>query len=357
MIDPQPDLPLNSSHRKILGNVADAVMEYMETSRRSLEADRLTSLLTGLSTFVQGENGSDDSHLPARLGVDIQEQTKSQGHAPSSASPKTGHPDLGHPNSSTHAEDKPQGSSDFASISSTQGAPREKTGLSGNRPQTEVLCQRAADMMLHSLDLGSHGGVVIVGASQSSHHDFGENSEASQEHDSARVWALSQLEPGQGEVPDGQNFNAEDRMNSHFVRRMINFHPKGGLWYFQDDATLSSSDEDASGAESSKSSYQPSANVRPSSQSISPLRQKDLDALRRFFPAASRVIFCPLWDSIASRWFGACFCWSRAETRVFSTEVDLGGVLGFGSSLMIEYSRMRSQESSIKKDDFISTIS
>jgi hypothetical protein len=85
VIDSQPDITLTFSHKQILGNIADAVMEYMETSRQSLEANCLTRLLAGLNTFVQGEPGSDDWSTPASPSVDA--RTDSQSGDPSPGVP------------------------------------------------------------------------------------------------------------------------------------------------------------------------------------------------------------------------------------------------------------------------------
>ncbi|KAJ5646742.1 CheY-like superfamily [Penicillium lividum] len=147
-------------------------------------------------------------------------------------------------------------------------------------------------------------------------------------------------------------------MESSFLRRMIRHHPRGGLWYLHYDGVAASSDEDGSGSGSMKdiqADCQPPLSVHP--ESLRSLREKDLQSMKRNFPSATRVIFAPLWDSLNSRWFGGVFCWSRAETRVFSPHVDLGGLFGFGSSLMVEHSRIRSEESAKQKGDFISTIS
>jgi hypothetical protein len=148
-------------------------------------------------------------------------------------------------------------------------------------------------------------------------------------------------------------------MDLHFVRRMVRRYPRGGLWYFYQDGTAFSSDEDAV---SSGSEIAVSSSTTLSQQSVHPrpfgtLREKDLQTLRKYFPRATRVVFAPLWDSFNSRWFGGCFGWSAVETRVFSAHVELGGVFGFGSSMMVEHSRAQSQESDRKKGDFISSIS
>lgn len=57
-------------------------MEYMETSGQPLEASRLTRLLAGLNTFVQGEPGSDDWSTPASPNVDVRTDSQSGDYTP-----------------------------------------------------------------------------------------------------------------------------------------------------------------------------------------------------------------------------------------------------------------------------------
>jgi signal transduction histidine kinase len=68
-------------------------------------------------------------------------------------------------------------------------------------------------------------------------------------------------------------------------------------------------------------------------------------------------MFVPLWNAVSSQWFAGCCCWTAVDTQVFSTAVELSSVLGFGSSIMAEYSRVESLIADRQKGDFIGSIS
>jgi hypothetical protein len=79
--------------------------------------------------------------------------------------------------------------------------------------------------------------------------------------------------------------------------------------------------------------------------------------LNQYFPGATQIMFVPLWNAVASQWFAGCFCYTTLETHVFSSSVELSSVLGFGSSVMAEYSRVESLIADRQKGDFIGSIS
>ncbi|EPS35025.1 hypothetical protein PDE_09990 [Penicillium oxalicum 114-2] len=372
VIDPRPDLNLDASHQAILGNLADTVMEYLETSRQSLEANRLTKLLAGLNTFVQGETEPDGWSTSASATVF---QTTSPSGARVRSSSTSVYSEADHTPKERSLVPSPSPVTESATIktasdSTAPGPPppppppshvsaRPKTE-SGRSPtdRTDRTFHRAASTIRQSLELGSYGGVIIVGTTDGADEDFYEGSDEDKERKLAKVWALSRSDASPDSPENDPDVLPAVQMDSRFVRHMIRRYPRGGLWYFQDEALSLSSDEDASVLDGTKSSRpELPASAWVSSRYDDRLREKDLRALEKYFPNGSRIIFSPLWDTLNSRWFGACFCWSSAETRVFSTHVDLGGLIGFGSSLMVEHSRIRSQESAVKKGDFISTIS
>lgn len=334
-------------------------MEYMETSRQSLEANRLTRLLSGLNSFVQGEASSDISdnlgqHSPSstsRLHQVPELELGGLGSRVASSLP-TLPEDVGVPESRT----TDAVSSVLPSDTNTSNQTRKKLRSGYNNNSTRPTFQRAANIMRDSLDLGADGGVIIVDSSEGADQDPYDTSDEEKERKLAKIWGMSDLKSPSD--PGMSDAHPATQMDSHFVRRMILRHPGGGLWYLHYDGTTSSSDEDGaiSGSRTDElPSEAPSPSVHP--QSLRSLREKDLQATKKYFPRATRIIFAPLWDSLNSRWFGGCFCWSCVETRVFSPHVELGGLFGFGSSLMVEHSRIQSQESANQKGDFISTIS
>jgi hypothetical protein len=371
VIDPRPNLSLSDSHKETLGTIADAVMDYMEASRQSLEAKRFSQLLSGLNSFVQGDASSEASHKSAYRSLGLSNQEPLPTPSP--------HPYLEHEQSSSYFMDSSKSASprptnqmnstsnDKSSDFSTSPPPLERErsnqqGLNSSQNEstdrTNQTFQRAANLMRKSLNLGKDGGIVIFDTNERAELDPHNNidQEQGQKQKLANIRAMSESEP---HVSDGVSQLAPTvQIDLNFARRMLHRYRRGGLWYFHQDGTAFSSDEDTASTGSQKDAFelsQPPLSAHP--QSTGPLREKDLQVLKQYFPNATRIIFVPLWDSLNSRWYGGCFGWSCLENRVFSAHVELGGLFGFGSSLMVEYSRIQSQESNKKKDDFISTIS
>jgi hypothetical protein len=245
---------------------------------------------------------------------------------------------------------------DFESVS--PGLADMSSNSSSNRINQTF--QRAAQVIRQSLDLGSDGGVVIFG--NNGRVELGSPDGISENADPMRklatIWAMSENESHHDSSGGVSPQHPSAQMDLHFARRFLRRYRRGGLWHFHQDGTAFSSDDDEVNSDVQQDFFDqapPSLSVHP--QSFGALREKDQHALKKYFPFAKRIMFVPLWDSFNSRWFGGCFSWSCLETRVFSAHVELGGFFGFGSSLMVEYSRIQSQESDKKKDDFISTIS
>ncbi|OQD87849.1 hypothetical protein PENANT_c005G02209 [Penicillium antarcticum] len=369
VIDPRPDLSLTDSHKETLGTIADAVIDYMEASRHSLEAKRFSKLLSGLNSFVQGESSFETSQRPAyqSLGLSSQDSLLTPSPHPNlerelNASYFTAssiNPLVRSPNQiNSIAEDVSSSFDPSAPLGRELPNPQTPKSPQGQtRDRTQQTFQRAANLMRQSLDLGKDGGIVIFDASERAELDSNNilDQEQGQKRKLANIRAMSETE---SHVSNGVSHPAPaPQIDLYFARRMLHRYRRGGLWYFHQDGTAFSSDEDTASTGSQKDALglPPPLSAHP--QSTGPLREKDLNALKQYFPNATRIIFVPLWDSLNSRWFGGCFGWSCLENRVFSAHVELGGLFGLGSSLMVEYSRIQSQESNKKKDDFISTIS
>lgn len=356
VIDPRPNIRLTATHRETLGLIATAVMEYLDTSRQSLESSRLTKLLSGLNSFAQGEVSSGVAGPLSRTS-----STSDLDRSPTPSPPQTP------PVESNCKDALPNG--DIPPIAITPKVATMEDSSAGalhdDPPSHRRVStfQRAAHLMRESLDLGDDGGVVIFDVNDLSEVDPEEDVSAELPGASrmtAHIRAMSIKGAERDDVVEDPSAAVPaTQMDRRFLKRMMHRFRKGALWYFHQDGTTFSSDEEASRPscdfEQSELASQSSRSLDPRSQGT--LREKDLQLLQKYFPRATRIIFAPLWDSFNSRWFGACFCWSLVETRIFSSHVELGGVLGFGASLMVEHSRVLSQEADKKKGDFISSIS
>ncbi|QQK42996.1 CheY-like superfamily [Penicillium digitatum] len=352
VIDPRPNLHLSELHKETLSVIGAAVMEYLETSRQSLESGRLANLLTGLNTFVQG--GDDQLHTPSPLTIPT--ETPESGNTQRLKKAER---------NKAQAEGSPMVASDATLTSHRDQNPSFQpvnASIDYSTIENGLTFQRAAQIMRKSLDLGEDGGVVIFDSNATPGLDLDEDSRdaPADSRPLAKICALSRKHNDMIGPQDQPNSLPITQMDRGFLKRLLRRFSKGAIWYFHEDGSVfSSDDDDASNSESEGDDLNPYSQSpsmsQPQLQGV--LRESDLRTLRKYFPDATRIVFTPLWDSVKSQWFGGCFCWSSAETRIFSAHVELGGVLGFGSSLMVEHSRIQSQESDKKKADFISNIS
>ena len=49
-----------------------------------------------------------------------------------------------------------------------------------------------------------------------------------------------------------------------------------------------------------------------------------------------QLLFAPLWDSGAVRWFSGCFVFNNSNVQIFSREPELNFVTAFNNSVMAE---------------------
>ena len=258
MIDPRPDITLTPTHIETLGSIADAVMDYLETSRQSLESHRLAKVLSGLNTFVQGDDG-DDSQMMTFKNVSPSDRTSSRMSSPVESPNQDAHKfdiQVTSDTSSLRSSSPEQNSDTPCNISSENDSPNPSRSPKSAHSEfgvpppakhrsekTHSTFQRAADLMRESLDLGQDGGIVIFDSSELSEVDPPNDLDRKRQRKSASVCALSALNSISEEPSAASDLPISPRMDLHFVRRMVRRYPRGGLWYFYQDGTASSDDD------------------------------------------------------------------------------------------------------------------
>lgn len=97
-------------------------------------------------------------------------------------------------------------------------------------------------------------------------------------------------------------------------------YPRGKLWSFDLDGSLSSSEDD--------NMVSPENGRHPKNElSRAKRRQIEANILQRHFPQCRQLLFTGLWDPAASRWFLGGFAWTVSSRQVFS--VDVSSLLPF----------------------------
>ncbi|KAG4034547.1 hypothetical protein MFRU_003g05060 [Monilinia fructicola] len=141
----------------------------------------------------------------------------------------------------------------------------------------------------------------------------------------------------------------EEKSLHNFLRR----YPRGKLWTFDSDGSMSSASDD----EIFKT--YPFSMKQSRNRGRKKIARAEADGrfLANHFPGVRQLLFVPLWDAGRSRWLSACCVWSTEPTRVLSKQNELSFLSAFGNSVMAECSRISTEVADQKKSDFIGSIS
>lgn len=362
VLDSQPRDGLSDSEKDALGTVAAMVMNYLHVSRQAVEGRRASRLSYCLRRFVDGKsNFHDNVHLSRSSSPISRSSSRGSADFRTSRSASSQYSDLGSCVTCDEVGDarshtgaarslSPILNEDLDIASSTKTAAslrslcRGDSSSSVSSGSNDWLFQRAANLLRQGLDLDDAGGVIFLKVSDVLQGDLSPSDSASfNSNNSAPVLSISTRDDPLTSQKDSSLQCAAANIDEHFLYQVARRYPKGRLWSFHRDGSLSTSDE-----EQSSTAPQKQRNKHKASETIK---------LTRYFPDACQVMFVPLWDATNSRWFAGCFCWTPQPTRVFSRTVDLASIFGFSSSMMTEYSRIESVIADRRKGDFISSIS
>lgn len=372
-LDTSPREGLTGAEKETMGFLGTLIMDYLKTSRQAHEGRRATRLSRGLSCFVEGgsrfadctnssymetpdfstvssnanfgNNNNNNNKNSLSLGSDSGDVPSRRSRSSDAESFSSGSSKADHGSSSGSLLPE------FWSNAKPKGPPADETR------DTTAPFKRAANLLRESLELGGEGGVIFVEAGNNPGLDSESGSDSAGETGNpATVLAVSTEEEPFAPQPGSKSRYPATNLDRGFLLRLFRRYSKGRLWGFHRDGMLSSSEDDeADEPQLDRPGPQKAADLPKGGKG----RRKALEnkLLNLYFPTACQVLFVPLWNATNSQWFAGCFCWNTVETRVFSPTVELSSVLGFGSSIMAEYSRIQSLISDRQKGDFIGSIS
>lgn len=395
VLDPNPRDGLTTSEEETLGSLATLVVDYMKICRQASEGHRAARLSRGLSYFVEGsssfveggdssgaDNSVSSSATPlstinrislsggSRFGNSQEQGSQAASYSPSNDRSLSNDARSISSNASGSELDT-GGSGGTCSLAGTGSLPDWITGSSHNRlppddSHANSWCfRRAANLLRESLDLSDDGGVVFFEANSGPFMDQESGSDCSMSDASGPATVLSMstkdepFSPRAGSVAT----NPAASLDCSFLQLLLRRYPRGKLWSFHRDGLISTSDDDDHRPRDQGSPAAPNRSPpgAPTIDITRPLGKRRKAAensmLNQYFPNATQIMFVPLWNAVNSQWFAGCFCWTTDETQVFSTAVELSSALGFGSSVMAEYSRVESLIADRQKGDFIGSIS
>lgn len=405
VLDTKPRDGLSILEKDTLGSLSVLAMDYLKTCRQASEGRRAARLSRGLSYFVEGSSSfvDHDTVDPSRAdstgpsatppstnnrlsmsggsrennSAEQASQSGSQEVLASEAVSDTA--SNGPPNdrsSSNDARSISSNGSDSKNETGTSGAtgslPEWITGNSRNRlppddsQGNQWVFRRAANLLRESLDLTSDGGVAFMESSNTPLLDEVDTSGSDCAADTggpATVLSMSTHDEPFSPTAGSVTSIPAGSLDRSFLSLLLRRYPRGKLWSFHRDGMISTSDDDDQEPRDRSSPHfsNRSPPGAPSVNLTKPLSKRRKAAentiLNKYFPNATQIIFVPLWNAVNSQWFAGCFCWTTQETQVFTSAVELSSVIGFGTSIMAEYSRIESLIADRQKGDFIGSIS
>ncbi|KAJ5989694.1 hypothetical protein N7481_004904 [Penicillium waksmanii] len=359
VLDSQPREGLSDCEKDALGTMAAMAMDYLHVSRQAVEGRRASRLSQGLRLFVDGKSSFADnvytsrSNTPNSSPVSRDSSQRWMSRSVSSQNSGVGsrvaHDETTEAHAQTDRSLSPVSHDDLNTGISTNAATslslhRGDSGSSACSDSNDWLFQRAANLLRQGLNLNSYGGVIYLKISDvSSDNLVYSDSTPVDSSNSAPLLSLSTKDNLLSSQKTSLSPCAATTLDKVFLKQLTHRYPKGRLWSFHRDGSLSTSDE-----EQTTDASQKHRNKHKASENTK---------LNTYFPDACQVMFVPLWNATDSQWFAGCFCWTPQPTRVFSRAVDLASIFGFSSSIMTEYSRIESAIADRQKGDFISSIS
>lgn len=358
VLDTQPRSGLTDAEKETLGSLGIIIMDYLKISRQAHEGRRATRLSRGLSCFVEGGRSLTEDVHPSYMGSPgfSNDNSSRLGDSLHSGGP---------PSRRSHSSDTRSVSSESESkadsLPSEWGSSRKGAHFDETH-DTSWPFKRAANILRESLELGGDGGVILLEAGNNPTLDSESGSDSAGETGNpAPTLAISTLEDPFGPSTESKVTCPTMNLDHSFLLRLFRRYSKGRLWGFHRDGMLSSSDDDDDADEPrlsrSRSQRSKTGDLPLPRSGKGKWKAMENKLLNQYFPNACQVLFVPLWNAGNSQWFSGCFCWTTVETRVFSPSVELSSVLGFGSSIMADYSRIQSLISDRQKGDFIGSIS
>ena len=334
------------------------VMKHLEMHREAVERRRVSLMSRGIARFLESKFRKGDQNM--------NDQEHKIG-ASSDSKPGPGD----------------SGSSDFKSTAEAENT-------------AKGVFKSAASILRESLEIES-GGVMFldtaISFSEAGYTDaysdpntsIGQSMEAADRRDDRRVLRHNQnLSEGAHSSSNTDSYNGQTRssensasaaeilakstsmehrpaqpaknlLDSKTLQSLLKMYPKGNVWYFDDEGYFSSLEQvEQRGIQNEldKSSSHQFDVKRRTSEEIA-----EAMLLRERFEEAQQIIFLPMWDAAARRWYAGCIVWSHSPVPVFTVDSEIAYLSAFTNSITVEISRLDVVRADQAKADFISSIS
>ena len=388
IIDDKPRPQLSASQEEFLGTIATTVMKHMEINSEADERKRAMRMSSGLNAFVEGKSRFDLEDYTFDTAVLNSRHVKKRDRRSWKMQSSDSQEVLFGPDSAPAENNFLDSSLSVDDVDDSQDEEEHSAARSGAELGHRSTFVRAANLLRESLDLQDRGGVVFLDTAIGFRgHDNGSSDNSAVSNDKQTMENINRNDPS---TPDeaiksvyshsSSSGVFEDRsrqkqadvisfstsegalsptttltgvdsfspLNEDLLQNFLQRYPRGKLWSFDEEGSISSSEEE------------PLRDLRKPSDSKSTrsnAKRKEAEMLRKHFPNVRQLLFAPLWDASSARWFSGCFVWGTSSRQVFSEEAELSFLIAFGNSVMAEVSRLASISADRQKGDFIGSVS
>ncbi|KAL4756813.1 uncharacterized protein BDW70DRAFT_124352 [Aspergillus foveolatus] len=139
-------------------------------------------------------------------------------------------------------------------------------------------------------------------------------------------------------------------LREFLLKAMMNRYPRGKIFNYNDDGSLSDESGSNVSTDSSNVSTKDSGRRKRS-------HKQDANDLHRVLHGPRNLIFLPLWDSHKSRWLSGLLVWTNKPQRVFAVETELAYLRAFANSIMAAVHKLDIEMADRAKTNLVSNIS
>jgi hypothetical protein len=149
-----------------------------------------------------------------------------------------------------------------------------------------------------------------------------------------------------------EKLDAFPSMPEDFLLRLTMRYPRGIVWLFGKDGSLSTTFDEESAGKPSDPSHAPSLQRHDCDDGT-----EEAPMLQKAFPRARKVLFVPLFEAEQSHATAGCFAFTTAVTRTPSVDSQLGFIKSFVNSVEAQVVRINAIAANKSKNAFIGSIS
>lgn len=429
ILDDKPRGSLDPNLMKFMSDMASTVMDYLDAARSKSQHIRSERMIVGLGSFLEGKgslrhswlDATEDLSPPVQNGhpegmINQEQQDKQVSDDLARAIAATGavrkmtiRPDSDTTRHRREEHWQAQASKNFRKshtrLNSMQTVPeltvpngKKQTGQLPEETQKKLVKKafsRAANIIRESIEVeaaiffdanfGSPG--AFVSDEKSDYDSSGResyssgdehipgsirrricrsaSSDDSGENTSSPCGILGFATSKASSVNDQLKDDSKIALSESFLGGLLRRYPKGKIFNFSEDGSISSSDT----SDSAFKNFLQRSGDRTSSGSDSRNRGKrykrtrktilrqDAETLLQLAPDSRSIIFSPMWDSHKERWYSAGIAWTKSPHRVFTSDDELAFMFAFGNSIMAEVHRLGAMFAERAKTNLLAGLS